>query len=596
MVTEFILTDGDVENVRPNIALSTFFHIARLLEPNSAFLPSLLCLRIINADTYFACLHLLLTPSLKTLEATNVPDHQHPTFFSFLTTLVHKTPLLEDITLGPGRFPLRSLQAIFKFTHLRRLELKDVALTIDFVFFQDLGVLPNLESFILDARSCEYTPRILEDPSGTLPSEDTEVGSQHPKTSSDIDDDGPSEGRFSSPILEDKEEVDHHPLQPIYKQTPVDTRSSSTSMVGGFYHLKKFHLVGGLPLIQDIVPYIASSTLEDISITNIRLSFQDLKDPITPIQRMEEEANADTEAENTRRERKRNEEEETRKSIEAMKTRMRRTRQYNMEQSIRSKRREILEEPENRWKQEEKIERDRRAATAAERMQERIQASFDLHTASYISVLRTASSRWSADLKAVRFNQLDRSSQPLSITPALSEQVYGPLFCHPKIEILEFKRWKLDSVEDFLFSLKTSSPKHLKQLYLPLDGPDNSAVSLYDLLDIAEACPMLDILQCCMSTLPQQIPEYSVPAGQKVLSHGLQHLFVANHPTLPWDFNELLLVARHLYLLFPHLQTIYSVEGPKAEQWVRIRDLIKMFQTIRKDDVYRFSLKSVFQL
>ena len=103
LVTEFILTD--VENGKPIIAYPTFFRIAHLLGPNSGLLPSLLRLRIIEADDYFPCLHLLHTPSLRTLEA-NVPDHQHPSFFSFLTTLVHKAPLLEEIILGPGQFPL----------------------------------------------------------------------------------------------------------------------------------------------------------------------------------------------------------------------------------------------------------------------------------------------------------------------------------------------------------------------------------------------------------------------------------------------------------------------------------------------------------
>ncbi|KAF8801996.1 hypothetical protein BYT27DRAFT_7014767, partial [Phlegmacium glaucopus] len=105
---------------------------------------------------------------------------------------------------------------------------------------------------------------------------------------------------------------------------------------------------------------------------------------------------------------------------------------------------------------------------------------------------------------------------------------------------------------------------------------------LSDLLDIAEACPMLESLECCISTLPP-IPEYPVPTS-KALSHGLQVLFIANDPTSPWDFKQLLLVARHLYLLFPRLQTIDNVEGPNAEQWVRIHDLVKMFQTIHKDD------------
>ncbi|KAF8809429.1 hypothetical protein BYT27DRAFT_7254564 [Phlegmacium glaucopus] len=567
MVTEFILSDGDVENIKPKIAPSAFLHISRLLEPNSAFLPSLLRLRIIHTDSYFDCLHLLQTPSLKILEATDVPDHHHPTFFSFLTTLEHKAPFIEDITLGPGRFPLKSLQAILKFTHLHQLELRDAASTINFILFQDIGALPNLESFILDARSCEYISRIPEKQDQSLSPEHTDVGSQTPKSSSDIDSDGPSGDAYfrssclGTPILgihEDDNKTVDHPLQPICEQISGDTNSSA-SMVGGFPQLKKFHVFGGLPLIQDMIPYIASSTLEDISITVIRLSVQELKDPLTPIQEMEEKA-----------------EREALAKVE----------QRRLARPFPSS---VFNGGWREWKEAEaedkKIE-ELKTAEATERMQKRKQATFDHHTALYITVLETVSFRWSAHLKVVRFNQLDQSSQPLSIAPTLPNQVYETLFYHPKIEILDFKRWKVDSMEDLLFSLKTSGPKNLKQLHLPIDGPC-SAVSLSDLLDIAKACPMLESLQCCVSTLPP-IPEYSVPTS-KGLSHGLKALFVANDPTSPWDFDQLILVARHLYLLFPYLKALDIVEGSNAEQWVRVRNLVKVFQTIHKDDMYRFA-------
>ena len=163
--------------------------------------------------------------------------------------------------------------------------------------------------------------------------------------------------------------------------------------------------------------------------------------------------------------------------------------------------------------------------------------------------------------------------------------MYDPLFCHPKLEILEFKQWKIDSVKDFLLSVKSSGPKNLKQLRLPIDDP-GSAISLSGLLDIAEACPKLEYLHCCIDTLPP-IPEYSNPTNN-ALSHGLQSLFVANNPTSLWDFNQLLLVARHIYLTFPWIQDIDSVEGSNAEQWVRIRDLVRLCQVAREDDVNRF--------
>jgi hypothetical protein len=676
MVTEFILTDVHPQNITPIIAPSTFFHIAQFLEPNSGLLPSLLRLRIIQADTYFACLHLLHTPSLKALEAINVPDHQHPTFFSFLTALVHRAPFLEDISLGPGRFPLKSLQAILKFTNLHRLELGDAASTIDFTFLQDIGALPNLESFILDARSCKYIARIPEEQFKTCPAEDTdsEVGNQTPKSSSDdgdepsqgegvrsscltdptyedntevanqtprlssdgsdepslgvgspyptsptyedstevrsktpkcssdIDDDepssrdvcsSPSEGFLvdadepsrsvhpslscpSSPTLsisKDKE-VDN-PLQPICDQIPCDINSST---VGGFHQLKKFHFIGGLPLIQDMIPYIASSTLEDISITLIRVSLQDLKleaekeaEKMRQAEATERRCNAETETE----QKMRNAEKEM-KRIKATSPK----KKWNQAQAeFESTRREILEKAKEQEAECEKVEERKKM----ERVQNLTQGTFDRHTALYITLLQTVSSRWLANLKTVKFNQLDGSFQPLSTLP---KEVYGTLFRHPKIETLEFKRWKLDSVEDFIFSLTTSGPENLKHLHMPIDDPD-SAVSLSRLSDIAEACPMLESLQCRINTL-SPIPPYSSPPT-KALTHGLQILSIVHDITSFWDFNQVLLVARHLYLAFPYIQTI-DCKSFNADQWVRIHDLVKMFQVIREDDVYRFSV------
>jgi hypothetical protein len=590
LVTEFILTD--VEKDKPIIALSTFNRIAQFVGPNSGLLPSLLRLRINQADNYFPSLPLLHTPSLRTLEA-NIPDHQHPTFFSFLTTLVHKAPL-EEIIFGPCLFPSKSLQEIPKFTHLRHLELRDVALTIDFTFLQDVGTLLNLESFILDARSCTYTARIPEEqPSKTPPAEQTEVGDKMPQSFSDIDDsatyeevkaelssdiegDGPSLivypalSRPSSPTVETNEDEKVQPLPPIDNQIPCN-KDSSTSAAGGFYQLKKFHFVGGLSLLQDMILYIASSTLEDISITVIYP--QDLRQEL--------------EAENMSRAKRRRElDQKTQLEIVAMEnlttvthnnlSSIKRSR-TSLSSKLSLNRQEILEKAEIRWKEQEA----QYQAQYEEQERKRVEI-----VEKRTKILQTVSSRWSADLKTVKFNNLDGSPQPLPTLPVLPKLVYETLFCHPNLEILEFKQWKLDSVEDLLLSMNSSSPKKLKQLHLPIDDPSSVAIPLSGLLDIAEACPMLESLHCCIDTcLP--IPKYSIPTT-KSLSHGLKSLFVANNPTSLWDFNQLILVARHLYLIFPCIQTIDSVEGPNAEQWVRISDLVKMFQVIRQDDVYRF--------
>ena len=584
MVTEFILTD--IENDKPIIDSSTFCRIAQLSEANSGLLPSLLRLRIIHADDYFSYLHLLHTPSLRTLEA-NVLDHQHPSFFSFLTTLVLKAPLLEEIILGPGQFPLKSLQEIPKFAFLRQLELRDVASTIDFTFLQDVGTLSNLDYFLLDARSCTYTARIPEEQPSKTPAEQTDVGSKMPQSPSEIDEstiseevkavelssviegDGPSPifypslSRPSSPttgINEDKEII--QPLPPIDKDFSI-------SAAGGFYQLKKFHFVGGLSLLQDMILYIASSTLEDISITVIHLSPRNLVRP-------------ELETENISREMRRQEmDQETELEIVAMEksttisynNSVKRYNRSSLSSILSSNRQVILEKAEIRWKEQE--------ARHQVQYEERKRVEMvEKHT----KILQTVSSRWSADLKTVKFNNLDGSPQPIPTLPVLPKQVYEPLFCHPNLEILEFKQWRLDSVKDLLLSMKSSGNKKLKQLNLPIDDP-KSAISLHGLLGVADACPMLESLHCSIDTSPP-IPKYSSPTTE-ALSHGLQSLFVANNPTSLWNFDQLLLVARHLYLTFPRVQTIDRVEGPNAEQWVRIRNLVKLLQVSRQDDASR---------
>jgi hypothetical protein len=99
---------------------------------------------------------------------------------------------------------------------------------------------------------------------------------------------------------------------------------------------------------------------------------------------------------------------------------------------------------------------------------------------------------------------------------------------------------------------------------------------------------MLESLQCRIRIL-SPILESSIPKSKILSHHRLQTLFVPDNPASLCDFNQLLLVVYHIYLVFPYLQIIVNVEGPNAEEWVRIHDLDKMFQTIREDDIHRFS-------
>ena len=95
-VSRFILTD---KNSEAQISPAAFLRLARLQHPDSPLLPSLCDLFIIDADACITHLDLLLTPSLKRLEASCIPDAQQSTFFSFLTAVKQEAPRLETLIL-----------------------------------------------------------------------------------------------------------------------------------------------------------------------------------------------------------------------------------------------------------------------------------------------------------------------------------------------------------------------------------------------------------------------------------------------------------------------------------------------------------------
>ena len=75
-----------------------------------------------------------------------------------------------------------------------------------------------------------------------------------------------------------------------------------------------------------------------------------------------------------------------------------------------------------------------------------------------------------------------------------------------------------------------------------------------------------------------------------MLIHGLQTLSVGNSFS-DLHSKEFYLIARHLDLLFPHLEMITTF-GPnaEAEPWNVVNELVKMCQTVRMDERYRASV------
>ncbi|KAF8179864.1 hypothetical protein BJ912DRAFT_637740 [Pholiota molesta] len=174
-IRELILTDATSTGY-PSVAPETLARLALIQDPKSPFLPSLETLRLVDADEaliYF--LFFCVTPSLASLEISHIPRTRHITISCFLEELVLNAPQLSNITLGPGRLSESSLQSSLKFVHLRHLHIINAADSLDFDFLRDVSSLPELESFVIDARTAEYQQRLFQSDAASLaPTSSTE--------------------------------------------------------------------------------------------------------------------------------------------------------------------------------------------------------------------------------------------------------------------------------------------------------------------------------------------------------------------------------------------------------------------------------------
>ena len=505
MVSKFILTDAARKNPEGQVSPAAFFRLALSQEPEIPFFPSLSNLVIIDANASLSYLELFLTPSLKSLEVLRIPDAQQTTLFAFLVSLAEKALELQTFILGPGRFPPSSLQIIPQFNSLCHLELKNEDPNLPLAFFETIGSLPKLETLILDARHVSSIVSINQSNSMEKPTIP------------------PNPDNFPDANSMDGKSNEDGAANVLLSQT------ISTS--GTFNQLSKLHVVGWLPLLEDLIPRIMSTRLEDISVTLIRFSYDEVW------------AKAEEEEERKRQKRQR---------------------------------------------EAGKLGRQSTLTTlkSNEELKSLTNLSFDAHTVSFTELLRLLFHRWTISLKIVSVCQLSGSFQCLLKPSTLPEEIFQKLLLLPAIESLEVKGWGLNSVESVLNV--TESIPNLKSLLLPL-GRINSGISLPTLRRVAEICPKLELFQCNIQSLAL-IPEYTVPTTE-TLFHGLRTLSIGNlcpHP----DSKKLYLIARHLDLLFPHLEKITTSEGHNAEQWVVVDELVKMCQTARMDERYRLSLTS----
>jgi hypothetical protein len=583
-------------------------------------LPHLSDLVIEDADASIAYIDLLLSPSLKTLKAPCIPDAQQSTFSFFLTAIEQEVPLLQTLILGPGRFLPSSLQTISQFNSLRHLELKLEDSKLSFAFFDNIGSLAMLETFILDAR---YV-------SGTMTGDEPTVLPP-----------------FPSDNFPNSNAMDGNPEEHVNGAADVRHSKTCRTPICSFNQLAVLHVIGWLPLLKDLIHRVTSTKLEDVSVTFIRLSYDELKVSLAKEEAEKEEMEREMIDGERRREqeellemerKKVDEERRCREEAEKKMKEQEKLREDEMEreridgvsslppsslppsfghmsscepgdasceplaapcepmlptaeiQSTSTKKgkkkkgmsmerrkamervdQEVMEKQEAMEKQE--VEVRERLLKEQERL---TSLSFEAHTVSFTEVLRKL---YLPSLKSLHVCQLGRSFQCLLKPSTLPEEVFRTMLLLPAIESLEVKGWILDFVEG-VFSAAEPIP-NLKCLLLPLDEP-NSSISLPTLRHVAKTCPKLESFQCYIDSLsPISIP---TDVG---LSHGLRTLSVGSSFPHPVAKRVGCLIARHLYLLFPKLETIKNSEEHNAELWVNVDELVKMCQTARMDDLNR---------
>ena len=579
------MTDKDSE---PQISSSAFLRLARLQDPYTPLFPFLFDIAIVNADASIACLELLLTPSLKSLAASCIPDAQQSTFFSFLSAIEQEAPHLQTLILGPGRFRSCSLKIISQFNRLRHLELKHENSELPCAFFENIGSLPMLETLILDVRHVSETKtQSISTEEAIVPPPVFGV----PKPPYDFSDFNPIDGNRN-------------------EDSPADdslSQSCHTPISTGFNQLAKLHVIGWLPVLEDLIPRIMSTKLEDVSVTFIRLSYDEWKISSAREKAEAEMKRAEEDMRRAEEEKRREGAEKSRKEAEQRRREVLGLEIESEKQSekptdlttcnpepaiyvfastiastgLKKKKKKVLQEERERLAAKLQEEQEKVATKFREEQERLATFSYDAHTLSFVGLLQTLCSRWvAACLKKFSVCQLGSNFQCLLNPPILPEDIFRRLISLPVIESFEVKGWMLNSVGSVLNVAESTFPK-LKTLFLASDS-----ISLFTLRRVAESCPKLESFQCRIDSL-SPIPEYTTP-NTAALSHGLRVLSVSSSSSdPPPTTKQLCLIARHLYLLFPNLETINTYEGHNAEQWDIVNELVKMCQTARVDDMHR---------
>jgi len=299
---------GEMSHLAPQV----FACLAHLQDPNDTLFPSLYRLCITGTSTALDFLHLFLSASLSTLEFAEIPVHgpRYSSLLSFLASAIDEAPYIKTILFGPGQVPNRILDTFLKYRCLHRLELSEVTLPITYLVLESIGSLEQLEAFVLrDAGTSSYVP---SKPAGSTSQKPVLPAAQKAKFSFGKDSSDESDDSFpNSSIKPSSAEIiaaataaaSGTTLAPKRSPSPSEWSHCSspeptppTSMSGNlvaagveeviqvvdnfsvpenssvrsgkfFTLLKELTIAGSPELIEDLINYVSSPDVRQLSIT-----------------------------------------------------------------------------------------------------------------------------------------------------------------------------------------------------------------------------------------------------------------------------------------------------------------------------------------
>jgi len=555
-VGEFTLTDddhGDRAKLSPNI----FLRLAQLQGPLAPLFPNLRRLRIVKADYSLDYLHLFLSPSLETLEIVGLGEAYRATLLSFLSAAVVEVPNLNTLILGSGQLSRDVVNTCLSFNRLKHLELVNAVSEADYQLLKDIGGLEQLETFVIDAQDVEYTPSQAE------------------------------EDELARVVTE--EELRRQQVE----EEEQERRRKAT-----------------LPRVMGVC-WVCEKRI---------------KKPITECQsctlKIIEQEKYMRELDEEERKCKKAEEEQEQKICEEAVAEYERCQEWGDIYGSQVEDQESTEENDERRDNTDGSETSADAyirSLAKASMEESLPPKFpnllnitvrgsaelmqdvvELITSAsvvllcldmapmpqsslspsiktppsrrFVDTLNFALRRWVGTIAHVTLSRLP------SVASKLPDKTFRTLIHLPRLEHLEINGWNgaSDMTDEICRHTGVNTLK-LKVLHLPNDS-NAIIVPLSKLWSIAEACPDLLSLRCCLDN-HLDILNQSV-SGSNPFPHSLETLTVGNTSSL-LDFDAVLEVARYIDNLFPNIKSIKPFEGTdqSAEQWRHIDKLVKFRQS-----------------